>query len=277
MNDKPPSKTSPLSTPEPWDLVSGAYTTDLLEMFLKFAGSALDMAGVGAGTQVLDVATGPGTLALLAAKRGAVVKAIDFSPRMIAELERRRSEQGANEVEVHLGDAQRLPFGTDRFDAAFSLFGLMFFPDRGAGFREISRVLRPGGQAVVASWAPFTGAFGLVMESLQAELPDIPFGASKAPLSVPEEIIKEMRGGGFEAVTVTPVDHAITLPSAARFWESCERASAPVVLLQQSLGDSRWGEVSTAVRKRLVAALGTGPVEDTARAFLARGTKPLGD
>jgi SAM-dependent methyltransferase len=275
MNDKPPAKASPLSTPEPWDLVSGAYTTDLLEMFLKFSGSALDLAEVGAGTQVLDVATGPGTLALLAAKRGAVVKAIDFSPRMVAELERRLGEQAAANVEVHLGDGQRLPFGTDRFDVAFSMFGLMFFPDRLGGFRELSRVLRPGGQGVVASWAPFTGAFGVMRECLQAELPDLGLGTGKAPLSVPEDNIKEMRAGGFEAVTVTTVEHVTTLPSAARFWERCERSDIPTMLLARSLGEARWGEVSAAMRKRLVDALGTGPVQDSAQAFLTRGTKPL--
>ena len=265
---------SPLSTPEPWDLVSTAYTSDLLEMFLKFSNSALAMADVKSGQRVLDVATGPGTLALLAAKRGAQVAALDFSPRMIDELERRMTEQGATNVEIRHGDGQRLPFGTETFDAAFSMFGLMFFPDRAAGFRELERVLKPGGKAVVASWAPFTGAFKLVLDSLAAELPEIPFGEGKAPLSDPEEFSREMRAAGFNPVAVHPVEHNMSLPSAKKFWASCERSSAPVVLLQRSLGEARWRDVSAGVQARLVKALGDGAVEDGGRALLGFGTKP---
>src|SRR5699024_11098930 len=94
---------------------------------------------------VLDVACGPGTLTLLAAAAGATVTALDFSSPMIAQLRTRAAALDlASAVEVHEGGGQRLPFASAVFDAAFSMFGLMFFPDRHAGLRELARVLKPG-------------------------------------------------------------------------------------------------------------------------------------
>ena len=107
------------------------------------------VAGVGAGQSVLDVACGPGTLAFLAARRGAEVMAVDFCAGMIGELAARLAETPAA-IEARVADGMDLPLESGAFDAAFSMFGLMFFPDRARGFAELHRVLRPGGVAAGA-------------------------------------------------------------------------------------------------------------------------------
>lgn len=67
-----PSPPSPLATAEPWDLVANDYSAELLPMFEHFSKLALQLVRVPAGGYVLDVATGPGTLALLAAAQGSL-------------------------------------------------------------------------------------------------------------------------------------------------------------------------------------------------------------
>jgi ubiquinone/menaquinone biosynthesis C-methylase UbiE len=68
--------------------------------------------------------------------------------------EKRFPRRGIANIKTCLMDGQALEFGDNTFDFAYSIFGLMFFPDRLKGFREMHRTLRPGGRAAVTSWAP---------------------------------------------------------------------------------------------------------------------------
>lgn len=266
-------KQSPLASPEPWSLVADDYTQELLPMFELFTRDALALAPTHAGARVLDVAAGPGTLTLIAAEAGRAVAAIDFSPQMVRNLRARLdgAQQGAD---VRLGDGQELPWGDAEFDAAFSMFGLMFFPDRAKGFGELYRVLKPGGKAVVSSWAPFEGIFKSVMAAMREVLPEIPFGAGKGPLGDPDEFAAELRAAGFTDVSVSPVTHQLTADSASEFWAQCQRTTAPIVLLKNRLGDAKWQEVTRGVVQRLEAEYGIGSVPLQTTAYLGLGTKP---
>jgi len=156
---------NPLATAEPWDLVAEAYTAEALPHFELFARAALAAAALPPGARVADVAAGPGTLGLLAAAAGSHVSAIDLSSEMTARFRARAAAMGlADLCDIREGDGQRLPFPSGTYDAAFSLFGLMFFPDRQAGFRELRRILKPGAPAIVSSWVPFPGPFGALMQ-----------------------------------------------------------------------------------------------------------------
>ena len=68
------------------------------------------------------------------------------------------------------------PLAGATFDAAFSLFGLMFFPDRKQGFAEIYRTLKPGGSIAITSWAPVdqSPAMQTMFGALRAIKPDLP-------------------------------------------------------------------------------------------------------
>jgi len=268
-----PPPSSPLATPEPWDLVAAAYAAEALPYFQIFAREALAHAALEPGARVLDVAAGPGTLSLLAAAAGARVSAIDFSERMVAELESRRAAAGlASAVDVRVGDGQQLPFESGTYDVAFSMFGLMFFPDRAAGFREMRRVLKPGGRAIVSSWVPFDGPFGAIMKTAAEFLPGLPLGGgAKQPLASPAEIEAEMSAAGFSAVTVVTLPQELTAPSFDAFWTAMQRTNAPLVLVRHRVGAERWATVGPQIRERLRATLGDGPLVAGRGAYLGIG------
>ena len=254
---------SPLSLPGVWDDVAAGYAEDLLPTFELYAADALEMARLPARAHIVDVAAGPGTLSLLAADRAERVEALDFSPEMVAVLRRRVAERGATNVRVQEGDGQALPFADSSFDGAFSLFGLMFFPDRAAGFRELRRVLKPGGRAVVSAWGPTTEVpvLAALFDAIRELLPDLPLGGGRQPLSDPEEFRAEMVAAGFREVEIRSVTHRVTTRSVDDFWRAQLRSSAPVALLRKGLPAEEWKAFAAAVVPRLERALGTGTLE----------------
>src|SRR6266576_2184048 len=121
-----------------FDRIAGVY--DLLNSVMtvglhhRWRTRAADLAAVGPGSRVLDVATGTGDLAIELARRGCDVVGTDFSDEM---LEHAR------------GKAPGLRWGDDEFDAATVGFGARNFSDLERGLSEMARVVRPGGRVVV--------------------------------------------------------------------------------------------------------------------------------
>jgi ubiquinone/menaquinone biosynthesis C-methylase UbiE len=146
---------SPLSQPEEWNLVSPGYTDVLLPEFTKYGRNVLERVPLTKSDNVLDVATGPGTMAMLLSPLVRQVTGIDFAEQMLEQARKQVAERGLQNIKFHVGDAQVLPFANESFDAAFSMFGLIFFPDRAKGLSELVRVLRPGGNVALTSWVPF--------------------------------------------------------------------------------------------------------------------------
>jgi ubiquinone/menaquinone biosynthesis C-methylase UbiE len=259
---------SPLATPEAWNLVAPGYVELVIPQFEPFANDALNLAGVSEGSRVVDVACGPGTLSLLAAKRGARVSALDFASSMVDALRARAEAAGLTTIESEQGDGMALPYADATFDAGFSMFGLIFFPDRARGFRELRRVLVPGGRAVVASWQPFD-TVPLITELFAAIgelMPGLPFGKGKAPLGDPDEMREEMRDAGFESIAVHEIAHPSNSPSLAEWWTAMRRSMAPIVLLENKLGKAPIDEMETKILARLEPKFGAGPQEVLMRA-----------
>lgn len=108
---------------------------------------AADLAAVGPGDRVLDVATGTGDLAIELRRRvgdGGEVVGVDFSESML-ELAREK----APEIRFEQGNALALPYADGEFAAATVGFGARNFSDLARGLAELARVVRPGGRVVV--------------------------------------------------------------------------------------------------------------------------------
>jgi demethylmenaquinone methyltransferase/2-methoxy-6-polyprenyl-1,4-benzoquinol methylase len=133
-----------------YDLLNTVMTAGLDR---KWRIRAVDLAGVGPGDRVLDVATGTGELALELARRvspGGEVIGSDFSEAMLARARVKPRLAGtAAELRFEWGDALALPYEDDSFDAATVGFGLRNFTEIDRGLAEMRRVVRPGGRVVI--------------------------------------------------------------------------------------------------------------------------------
>jgi demethylmenaquinone methyltransferase / 2-methoxy-6-polyprenyl-1,4-benzoquinol methylase len=133
-----------------YDLLNGVMSAGLHHRWRE---RAADLARVGPGSRVLDVATGTGDLAFELARRvapdGEVVGS-DFSEAMLARA-RAKATAAANGAAVRFerADALELPHEADSFDAATVGFSARNYADLARGLREMARVVRPGGRVVV--------------------------------------------------------------------------------------------------------------------------------
>ncbi len=125
-------------------------------LFEPWARLLVELVGVAAGMAVLDVATGTGLVARLAARflgaTGRVV-ASDISAAMLEVAQSERVEPDAAPIEWVQAPAAALRLPDRAFDVALCHQGLPFFTDRPAAVREIRRVLRSGGVAGLSVWA----------------------------------------------------------------------------------------------------------------------------
>jgi ubiquinone/menaquinone biosynthesis C-methylase UbiE len=180
----------------------------------RFCTDAVRFADIHPGMTLLDIATGPGALAIAAARAGARVTAIDFAPAMIERLNARAAGLG---ISAQVMDGQALALPDAQFDRACSVFGIPLFPDWRRGLSEMARVLRPGGRAVLGVAANPHGfgpnsLFAAARERVVGPFaPDIP---AMAHLADPDRLAGEMRQAGFEEVEISPRTHDFVMEAA---------------------------------------------------------------
>lgn len=100
--------------------------------------------------EVLDVACGSGTAALVAARRYCDVVGIDYVPALIERAKQRAAAEGFD-VDFRVADAQALPFADASFDVILSVYGVQFAPDQERAASEMLRVCRSGGTIGLAT------------------------------------------------------------------------------------------------------------------------------
>lgn len=181
----------------------------------------LDLADVEPGHRVLDIATGIGEPALLAAGRvgpaGRVV-ATDFSSQMLEIARERAATLGLTNVEFMEADAERLEFPDGSFDIILCRWGVTSLPNPSNTLVVIRRMLTPNGSFATSVWE--TGPKGRPLASVATavaremfDLPSPPQGAPSLSGSAREALEKEMIHAGFKDVHVEEMTLALVFLS----------------------------------------------------------------
>jgi len=158
------------------DWGTGQYEQTAAELE-PVAEHVVSLANLQPGERVVDLATGTGNAALLAARTGAVATGIDAASRLI-DVARGRAATAGLEASFVVGDIQALPFDDGSFDVALSVFGLIFAADASRAFDETIRVLRPAGRALFSVWVPtgpvdaMVGTFGRAVATATGSSPN---------------------------------------------------------------------------------------------------------
>ncbi len=110
-----------------------------------------DLAGIGLGDRVVDVACGRGTTVIhLSRTRGCQVLGVEYSARQVAMARKAAADARAPRATFVEGDAERLPLADAGADVVLCECSVCLFPDKAAALREMRRVLRPGGRLALA-------------------------------------------------------------------------------------------------------------------------------
>lgn len=265
------------ATRNQWEKAARGWNdhTPQIRTWLREATDAmLEMAAIGRGARVLDLAAGAGDQTLdIAARvgpRGRVL-ATDLSSAILEFAQDNARRAGYGNVETRVADGEHLPVDDASFDAAVCRLGLMFFPDPAQGLREVHRALKPGGRVctMVFSRPEANPCITMLMATAlkRAGLPPRdPFKpGGLLSLGKPGLLDEMFRRAGFRDVATTTIDAPFRLPTARHYLEFVRASASPI---QQILGrldagaaDAAWAEMAERLRVFETAAGWEGPNE----------------
>ena len=230
----------------------------------------LDLARVGEGARVLDIAAGSGGQTIEAARRagasGAVL-ATDISSNILAHAEAAARAAGLANVATRVMDGEQLEVEAGAFDAAISRLGLMYLPDKGSALAQARAALRPGGRyaALVFAEADRNRFFSLPISIIRsrAELPP-PAPGMPGPFSA-VGLQELLESAGFSEVVVHRVEAPLRLADAAEC-ARLERDSFGALHqmlagLDEAAREETWAEIGRALQEFEGPAGFTGPCE----------------
>ncbi len=246
-----------------WDPVFDRWLGDATTLML-------DLARVGAGTRVLDIAAGSGGQTIEAARRvgasGAVL-ATDISSNILTLAETAARAAGLANVATRVMDGEQLDVEGGAFDAAISRLGLMYLPDKAKALARARAALRPGGRyaALVFAEADRNRFFSLPISIIRkrAELPP-PAPGLPGPFSAVnlEELLDS---AGFSDVEVHRVEAPLLLADAAECAqlerESFGALHQMLAGLDAARREETWAEIARALQEFEGPSGFTGPCE----------------
>jgi ubiquinone/menaquinone biosynthesis C-methylase UbiE len=150
-----------------WDRMAASYGEGAavgrsLKGIEETASYVAETIKVDKGSRVLDLCCGNGLITNILAMRGASIAAVDLSGEMLKKGKAAAERSGMTNIRYIQGDASRLPFTDDTFDASYCLSSFQLFPsydEAAQALRELLRVTRPSGKVLIGE-IPWKGTFG---------------------------------------------------------------------------------------------------------------------
>ncbi|MFT4823368.1 MAG: SAM-dependent methyltransferase [Halioglobus sp.] len=182
------------------------------KMMAPMTESAISVLAPAMGQRIIDIGCGCGSTSIMIADTGAEVWGIDIADKMI-----RQAKSKSSNVTFSVADAASQAFEAD-YDGIFSRFGIMFFSDPEAAFKNLKSALKPTGRFVFLCWqAPIQNPWmALVGNALQAYQPDdLPTPDPTAPgpfaLADPDRTEKLLTAAGFTDISIEGIKKEVYL------------------------------------------------------------------
>jgi SAM-dependent methyltransferase len=260
-----------------YDAIAETYARVADRCFAKPAGDLVSSLDLKSGSRVLDVGTGTGVVASLAAEivgPAGVVVGLDPAIEMVRGLERRCN---AHPV---VGELPRLPHPDGSFDAVAAAFVLTHVDDHASALTAMVKTLRPNGRLAISSWAqgesvspPGKTWQAVAMEFVRDEdLQSALRGAlpSQNRFSDPALLDAALAAAGLVRILVREVTHSIEMPVSA--FAELRLISLSGRFIASVLPDREWIRFKEEASRRLAATYGSRICFEQ-RANIAVGSK----
>ncbi|HMA96181.1 MAG TPA: class I SAM-dependent methyltransferase [Polyangiaceae bacterium] len=261
------------------DDVAKSYDSTMVPIFFEpYAHDLAARVQALAPDAVLEVACGTGVVTRALASQlpaTCAITATDLSEAMVA-----RAERVGTSRSVHWAQANviALPYENASFDVVLCQFGVMFFPDRIAAYREIGRVLRPGGTFLFSTWNTIEhNAFdAVVVEALARRYPDEPVTFMSHVVhgyTSPLDIESDVQAAGFDTFQISSLDQ-VSLASSP---EQAAIALCHGTPLRNEIEAREPGGLTLAVAAAADAIrqhFGNGTIEARMSALVIEASKP---
>jgi ubiquinone/menaquinone biosynthesis C-methylase UbiE len=258
-----------------WEGAAQGYDRSFRSLTSRLAEPLLEAASVTAGTRVLDIATGPGYVAGLAAEQGADVIGADIASAMV-ELARTLNPG----IDFRQADAHALPFEDASFDAVVGNFAILHLgrPEQAVG--EFARVLAPGGRLALTVWdAPERARFlGVLLEAFAeagAAPPEgVPAGPDFFRFAQEGEFDALLRDQDFDHRRVKTIEFMFSVASADEYWDGLLGGTVRVSALVQGQVDETQQRIRAAFDRQMDEYRTADGFELPVSVRLASGRKP---
>ena len=229
-----------------WDRAAPAYESLWQRQLASAHACVLARAAIAPGARELDIACGTGLVSLAAAAAalpGGEVVGVDLSGAMVEAARGNAAARGAHNARFARMDAERLDLPDEGFDVVLCALGLMYLPDPAAAAREMRRVLRPGGRAVIAIWGDrqrcgWSPVFDIVAAEVSSDVCPLFFQLGEA-----DALVRLCTDAGFAA-------HAERINATLTYGNADEACGAALVGGPVALA---WSRFDAETRRRVAA------------------------
>ena len=247
---------------------------------MMFAPFAQDLARRFQGTlsgHVLELAAGTGIVTRAMARTlpaAVAMTATDLNPAMLIQA---KSHAGLERIQWQEADALSLPFADQQFDYIVCQFGVMFFPDKVAGFREALRVLRSGGRFLFSVWGdrfPSTVS-DVVVTVVGRFLSRDPESLVSPPYNDVARVQADLAAAGFTSITAEDVIRSAHSGSPREAAISQCHGGLVRAAIDAQMPD-RLDEITEAAAAAIAARFGSGSIASPLHAILFTAARPGG-
>ena len=248
-----------------YDRYMGRWSALLARPFLEFA-------DISASESILDVGCGTGSLTKVVTASGTakLIVGIDPIERFIRSARRNVPDEG---VVFDCGNADRLPYAKDSFDASLAQLCIHHFPEGERTVREICRVTRPGGIVAACEWdaGPGMEMFQVLHDTLGSVLPGTVSERPARQYATAGELAALWETCDLQDVEETALSVQFRFADFEDFWVPVTEGPSSTYKHYCRLSPLMQDEYRRVLKRRLLHGWSDGPFTLNARAFAVRG------